>query len=190
MHGAQQNKGKGAGYAATGLTSLKTGLTGSSRVLQNKAKSKMVKPKKPEIGIWKTVEAKAVESIRRKSRSPFLESFWLNPKNKIMMLVGLKIPSKPNLFQNKNSMIGICNWVILTCQCCFHHMDHLYMCHVNFVLICIILILHGLIIRICHSLLYIFVQIISHIRNRQLKAHHLPAMTVLIIKSVYAEKDK
>ena len=109
MIGGEQNKGKGSGCTATGLTSLKTGLTGSSGVLQNKAKPKMVKPKKPEIGIWKTVEAKAVESIRRKSRSPFLESFRLNRKNKIMMLVGLKIPSKPNLFQNRNSMIGIGN---------------------------------------------------------------------------------
>ena len=46
MLGGQQNKGKGASYAANSLTGLKTGLTGSSGVLQNKAKSKMVKPKK------------------------------------------------------------------------------------------------------------------------------------------------
>ena len=109
MLGGQQNNGNGSGCTATGLTGLKTGLTGSYGVLQNKAKPKMVKPKKLEIGIWKTVEAKAVESIRRKSRIPFLESFRLNPKNKIMMLVGLKIPSKPNLFQNINSIIGIGN---------------------------------------------------------------------------------
>ena len=54
----QQNKGKAAGCTVTGLTGLKTGLTGSSGVLQNKAKSKMVKPKKPEIGVWKAIEAK------------------------------------------------------------------------------------------------------------------------------------
>jgi len=33
MLGGQQNKGKAAGCTATGLTGLKTGLTGSSRVL-------------------------------------------------------------------------------------------------------------------------------------------------------------
>ena len=44
--GGQQNKGKTAGCTVTGLTGLKTGLTGSSRVLQNKSKPKMVKPKK------------------------------------------------------------------------------------------------------------------------------------------------
>ena len=51
MLGGQQNKGKGSGCTATSLTGLKTGLTGSSGVLQNKAKPKMVKPKKPEIGV-------------------------------------------------------------------------------------------------------------------------------------------
>ena len=34
--GGQQNKGKEAGCTATGLIGLKTGLTGSSKVLQNK----------------------------------------------------------------------------------------------------------------------------------------------------------
>ena len=51
MLGGQQNKDKGSSCTATGLT-------GSSGVLQNKAKPKMVKPKKPEIGVWKTIEAK------------------------------------------------------------------------------------------------------------------------------------
>ena len=49
--GGQQNKGKCAGCTATGLTA-------SPRVSQNKSKPKMVKPKKPEIGVWKTVESK------------------------------------------------------------------------------------------------------------------------------------
>jgi hypothetical protein len=59
--GGQQNKGKGASCASTGLTGLQIGLTGmtaSSKVLQNKSKPRMVKPKKPEIGIWKIVQAK------------------------------------------------------------------------------------------------------------------------------------
>ena len=59
MLGGQQNKGKGSSCTATSRISLKTGLTGSSRVLQNKAKPKMVEPKKPEIGVWKNVEAKS-----------------------------------------------------------------------------------------------------------------------------------
>ena len=56
--GRQQNKGKGFGCTATGLTGYPTGLTASSRVSPNNSKPKMVKPKKPEIGVWKTVEAK------------------------------------------------------------------------------------------------------------------------------------
>ena len=59
MLGGQQNNGNGSGCTATGLTGLKTGLTGSYGVLQNKAKPKMVEPKKQEIGVWKTVEAKS-----------------------------------------------------------------------------------------------------------------------------------
>ena len=50
--GGQQNKGKGAGCTATGLTA-------TPKVSQNKSKPKMVKPKKPEIGVWKTVESKS-----------------------------------------------------------------------------------------------------------------------------------
>ena len=47
----QQNKSKDAGCTATGLTGSKTSLTGSSKILQNKSKPNMVKPKKPEIGV-------------------------------------------------------------------------------------------------------------------------------------------
>ena len=49
--GGQQNKGKGAGCAAIGLTGSPTGLTASSRVSGGKFQPKMVKPKKPEIGV-------------------------------------------------------------------------------------------------------------------------------------------
>ena len=56
--GGQQGKDKEAGCDETGLTDSKTGLTASSKVLQNKSKPRMVKPKKPEIGVWKTVQAK------------------------------------------------------------------------------------------------------------------------------------
>ena len=70
--GGQQNKGKAAGCTATGLTGLKTGLTGSSRVLQNKSKPKMVKPKKPEIGVWKTIESKGRHKHQKEKPKPFL----------------------------------------------------------------------------------------------------------------------
>ena len=72
MLGGGQNKGKGSGCTATGLTGLKTGLTGSSGVLQNKAKPKMVKPKKPEIGVWKTVEAKGRRKHQKEKPKPIL----------------------------------------------------------------------------------------------------------------------
>ena len=42
----------------TSLADCKSGLTVSSRVLQYNSKLRIVKPKKPEIGVWKTVEAK------------------------------------------------------------------------------------------------------------------------------------
>ena len=70
--GGQQNKGKTACCTVTGLTGLKTGLTGSSRVLQNKSKPKMVKPKKPEIGVWKTVESKCHHMHQKEKPKPCL----------------------------------------------------------------------------------------------------------------------
>jgi hypothetical protein len=42
----------------TGQTGSRTGPTTSSRVSQNKSKPKMIKPKNPEVGVWKTVESK------------------------------------------------------------------------------------------------------------------------------------
>ena len=56
--GGQQNIVKGSGCTAASLTGYPTGLTASSRVSPNNSKPKMVKPKKPEIDVWKTIEAK------------------------------------------------------------------------------------------------------------------------------------
>ena len=70
--GGQQNKGKDAGCIATGLTGSTTGLTGSSKILQNKSKLKMVKPKKPEIGVWKTIESKGRHKHQKEKLKPFL----------------------------------------------------------------------------------------------------------------------
>ena len=47
--GGQQNKDKGPGCTATGLTGSPIGLTALSTILQNKSELKMVKPKKLEI---------------------------------------------------------------------------------------------------------------------------------------------
>ena len=43
----------------TDMTGSPTVLTASPTVSQNKSKANMVKPKKPEIGVWKTVESKS-----------------------------------------------------------------------------------------------------------------------------------
>ena len=71
--GGQQNKGKDVVCTATGLTGSKTGLTGSSRVLQNKSKPKMVKPKKPKIGVWKTIESKGRRKHQKEKPKPIGE---------------------------------------------------------------------------------------------------------------------
>ena len=68
--GGQQNNGNGVGCTATGLTGSLTGLTASPRVSQNKPKPKMVKPKKPKIGVWKTVESKTRHKHEKKKTKP------------------------------------------------------------------------------------------------------------------------
>ena len=73
--GGQQNKGKTAGCTATGLT----GLTGSSKVLQNKSKPKMIKPKKSEISVWKTVQTKG-HSKHQKSKPKPIGEFPAKPQ--------------------------------------------------------------------------------------------------------------
>jgi hypothetical protein len=45
------------------------GLTAAPRLLQNKSKLKMVKLKKPEIGVWKTIESKGRKHQREKPKS-------------------------------------------------------------------------------------------------------------------------
>jgi hypothetical protein len=65
MLGGQQNKGEAAGCTEAGLTGGQPGLTASPRLLQNKSKPKTVKPKKSEIGVWKTVESKGRHKHQR-----------------------------------------------------------------------------------------------------------------------------
>jgi hypothetical protein len=59
----RENKGKGFGCTTTGLTA-------SPRVSQNKSKPKMVKLKKPEIGVWKTVESKSHRKHEKEKLKP------------------------------------------------------------------------------------------------------------------------
>jgi hypothetical protein len=51
--------------AQPGLNGWQRGLTTSSRVSQSKSKSKMVKPKKPKIGVRKTIESKGRHKHQR-----------------------------------------------------------------------------------------------------------------------------
>jgi len=48
-------------------------MTASSKVLQNKSKPRMVKPKKPEIGIWKIVQAKGHNKHQKATPKPIGE---------------------------------------------------------------------------------------------------------------------
>ena len=79
MLGGQQNKGKAAGCTATGLIGLKIGLTGPYKVLQNNSKPKMIKPKKPKISVWKTVQAKGHSKHQKANPKPIGE-FPAKPK--------------------------------------------------------------------------------------------------------------
>ena len=56
-----------------------TGLAASLRVLQNKPKPKMVKLKKHEIGVWKTVKAKGHNKHQKAKPKPISE-FPAKPK--------------------------------------------------------------------------------------------------------------
>jgi len=53
----------------------------------------MVKPKKPKIDVWKTIEAKGRRKHQKEKPKPVLGELPAKSKKQIMMLVGLKIPS-------------------------------------------------------------------------------------------------
>jgi hypothetical protein len=126
MLGGQQNKGKDIDCTSIGLTGLLTGLTASPTVSRIKLKAKMVKPKKPDIGVWKTVESKSRHKHEKEKPKPN-NNLPARSRNKRIssMLVELKIPSNQNMFQSRNSMIRIGNGIIFLYRCCFHHIDHL-----------------------------------------------------------------
>ena len=147
--GGQQNKGKDANCIATGLIGSTASLTGSSSFLQNKSKPKMVMPKNPEIGVWKTIESKGRHKHQKEKPMSFLGEFLAKSKKQIMMLVGQNIQNTQDLLQDINSMIGIGNGIIFLIQCRFRHMGHLYLCHADLVIACLIFIRHGIIIHVC-----------------------------------------
>ena len=130
----------------------------------------------------KPLNPKVVTSIKRKSRSPFLEIFQLNPKNKIMMLVGQNIQNTRGILQNSNSMIGIGSRIIFLIQCHFHHIGRLHICYTGLIIACFVYIRHGILIHICRLFLHICAQIILPIGSRQLVSHRLQIMAILIQK--------
>jgi hypothetical protein len=64
----QQNKGEAGGCTEASLIGGQPGLTASPRLLQNKFEPKMIKPKKPEIGVWKTIDPKGPKHQREKPK--------------------------------------------------------------------------------------------------------------------------
>ena len=147
----------------------------------------MVKLKKPDIGVWKTVESKSRHKHEKEKPKPN-KKLRLNSQNKRIsnMLVGLKISSK---LQNTKSIMKIGNGIIFI-QCRFHRIDYIRICHGVLILIYLIFVHHGFIVHICHLFLYICVQITLLIRSWQLVCHHLPIMTVLIKKiSLYRKRN-
>ena len=77
--GGNKTKAKDAGCITTGLTGSTTDLTGSFKVLQNNSKLKVVKPKKPEISVCKTVQAKG-HSKHQKANPKSIGEFPANPQ--------------------------------------------------------------------------------------------------------------
>ena len=78
--GEQLGKDKEDGCDKTGLTGIKTGLTASPRVSRTKLKPKMVKPKKSEIGVWKTVEVKGRRKHQKEKLKHIHEELPAKPK--------------------------------------------------------------------------------------------------------------
>ena len=142
----------------------------------------MVKPKNLRSVFGKSFKIKVITSIKRKSRSPFLEIFRLNPKNKIMMLVSQNIQNTRDILQDSNFVIEIGNRIIFVIQYRVRHVGHLYLCHADLITTCLVFIHHGIIILVCRLFLDICIQIILPIGSRQLVNHHLSLMTVLMKK--------
>jgi hypothetical protein len=163
--GGQQNKGEATSCTEAGLTEGQPGLTASPSLMHNKSKPKMVKPKKPEIGVLITIESKGRKHRREKPKPNEKLPAKSQRQNNVNGASRSKNSKRPKLLLEISSIMRIDNGVTLTNQCRFLHMDHQCLCHGNLFLLCIIFVLHGIIIHICR-LLVIFVKIILLIGSR------------------------
>ena len=142
----------------------------------------MVKPKKPEIGVWKTVEAKGRRKHQKKKPKPILVELSTKSKKQnndaSRSKTSKQAKSVPKQkFYDRNRQLS-------NPQMSMPFPSYGSSLHVPW--------------EFCFNMHYsyppcsynsymsfpprFFVQIILHTRNRQLKSHHLPAMTVLITK--------
>ena len=105
----QQDKDNGASCDKTGLILSKTGLTSLSGVSKNKSEPKMVKPKKPEIGVWKTVESKGHYKHEKEKPKPIHRELPAKSKrqmnvNDASRLENYNFTSMQNLLRDSDSM--------------------------------------------------------------------------------------
>ena len=126
----------------------------------------MVKPKKPEISVWKTVESKGCHKHQKEKLKPFLGDLPAQSKKQNNDASQQNNQNTQDLLQDSNSIIRIGNRIIFLIQCRFRHIVHLYLCHADFITACFISICHGIVIHVCHLFLDICVQIILPIGSR------------------------
>jgi hypothetical protein len=151
---------------------LKTGQTGCLRGFGHKAKSKMLKPKNPEVHVWKVNEAKGrywhkvkklkPEKFQAKSQKPNCSKYASWPKNSKHE----KSPHDRNWQWNNYD----------TSMLIPSHRP--YNCTPWGLIMMSFFIHHGL--QRCHLLQYTFIQFRSLMEDYQLVGHHLHIMTDLI----------
>ena len=92
----------------------------------------MVKPKKPEISVWKTVESKGCHKHQKEKLKPFLGDLPAQSKKQNNDASQQNNQNTQDLLQDSNSIIRIGNRIIFLIQCRFRHIVHLYLCHADF----------------------------------------------------------
>jgi hypothetical protein len=134
----------------TDQAGLKTGQICCPQGFGYKAKSKMMKPKKPEVNVWKSNEAKCYEHRKVKKSKP--QKFQAKSQSRIVtnILASLKI-----LNMRSHLMIRIGNGIIMIHQCRFHRIGHIIIHHGGLIMIYLIFIHHGL--QGCYLLQYTFI---------------------------------
>ena len=138
----------------------------------------MVKPKKPEIGVWKTVESKSRHKHQKEKPKSFLGDLPAKSRKQNNDASRLKHPkhsrSTPRQqFHDRNRRPNnFPNSVPFSSHRSYTHVPYDMPC---FYPSCIL-------IPICRLFLHICAQIILPIGSRQLVSHHLQIMAVLIQK--------